>query len=403
MKKILFVNNETKILEGLPEVLRSMQHEWEVAFANQAQVALERLNSQPFDILVTEMYAPGINGAQLLEMVREFHPQVVRIALSVHSDQESILRSLGLAHQYLSKPCNVEVLKQTLQRVCTLRDLLTNEKLKGLVSQLDSLPSTPQLYLELTRELQSLDASQARIDEIVSQDVAMTAKLLQIVNSAFFGLRRHIANPGEAVTFLGFETLRALALSLQVFAALPVNPNTPYSPASLWPHSLQVGQLAKTIAKAEKQRTQVVDEAFTAGLLHEIGSLILASKLPQQYAEAVALSQNASHTLVEAEREVFGVGHPEVGAYLLGLWGLPDTIVEAVAFHHEPSRYPTLGFTSLTAVHLADHLVSAATEGEPPCLENAPLDENYLATFSLNSSVEQWQEYCKHALQASPN
>ena len=392
MRKILFVDDEPPVLDGLLRMLRPRRHEWEVAGANSGLAALEKLSAQPFDIVVTDMRMPGMDGVQLLTEVRARYPHIVRLVLSGYSDLELTKQSVKLAHQYLSKPCDSEVLVQTLQRVCALHDLLTNEALKRLVSQLQSLPALPHLYLELTRELESPDASIRRIGEIVAQDPAMTAKMLQIINSAFFGLQRHISNPGEAASFLGVDMIQALVLTIQVFSAFQPDQKLSFSLDDLWGHSLRVGQLAKTIAKAEKQPQALVNEAYTAGLLHEIGSLILASKLPQEYAEAGALAQQASLPMIEAERQVLGVAHPEVGAYLLGLWGLPDTIVEAVAFPNEPSRCLVTNFTPLTAVHVADHLVSESNGTAQHNAHAVPLDQEYLVHLGLSERVSVWRE-----------
>jgi HD-like signal output (HDOD) protein/CheY-like chemotaxis protein len=392
MRKILLVDDELKSLESLQRVLGPQHLEWEIGVVQSGTAALEQLQAHAFDILIADIHKPGSNDAPLLAEVREQYPQVVRIALSGHSEQELTLQAVGLAHQYLAKPCAPDILKETLQRVCAQRDLLTNEALKRLVAQLPSLPVLPDLYMELTQELETEEPSLERIGQIIARDVAMTAKLLQLVNSAFFGLKRQLTSPKEAAFFLGTETLRSLVLSLQVFSAYQAHPKLQVTPEALWTHSLQVGQLAKMIAKAEQQPPKIVEAAFTAGLLHEIGILILAFKLPQPYAVAEGMRQQKGDSLVAAERRVFRVAHPEVGAYLLGLWGLPDALVEAVAFSHEPSRCPVPHFTPLTAVHVADHLLETKPGAEQSQRENNSLDEEYLARLGLNDRLPFWQE-----------
>lgn len=393
MRKILFVDDEMLVLAGLQRLLRPMRHEWEIALVNSGQAALEKLQSESFDILVTDMKMPGMTGINLLTEVRERYPQIVRLALSGYSDENLTLQSVNLAHQYLSKPCEPEVLKQTLQRICAQRDLLTNEALQRLVSQLPSLPVLPGLYFQLTRELDAPDVSLERIGQLIAQDVGMTAKLLQIANSAFFGLKREVSNPKDAALYLGVETLRSLVLSLHMFTQFRPAQNLRLKHEALWSHVMQVGQLAKRIAQSEQQPQSLCNAAFTAGLLHEVGHLILATKLPQQYAETVALAEQEAIPLVEAEQHVFGVGHPEVGAYLLGLWGLPDAIVEAVAFHHEPSRGPaSTTFTALTAVHVADSLLGEPQVTEQSIAQDTPLDRVYVDELGLGKRITLWQE-----------
>ncbi len=392
--KILFVDDESKVLEGLQRMLRSMRHDWEMAFAEGGQAALERLAQEPFDVVVSDMRMPGKDGAQLLTEVMERHPQIVRIILSGHSDQEMIMRSVGPAHQYLSKPCDAETLKKTVTRACALRDLLTSEKLRLLVSQMQALPSLPSLYLQLTKELQSPEASINRVGEIIAQDMGMTAKILQMVNSAFFGLRRQVSCPTEAASFIGLDRVRALVLSVHVFsqfngAELPDN----FLP-QLWAHCLLVAKFSELIAKAEHQERRVIDEAFTAGLLHDVGKLVLAANQPKPYREMLALAESERLTADAAERQVFGASHTEVGAYLLGLWGLPHSLVETVAFHQAPSQCAVDGFGPLTAVHVANLLEDERHQAERPRASSS-MDLDHLTKLGLLDRLPVWRQACE--------
>jgi HD-like signal output (HDOD) protein len=393
MRKILFVDDEPKVLEGLQRMLRTMRREWEMGFAPSGAEALEILAANPFDVVVTDMRMPGMDGAQLLIEVRKRYPQIVRIILSGHSDQEMILKSVGPAHQYLSKPCDAEALKVTVARACALRDLLTNESLQRLVSQMQSLPSLPHLYLKLVEELQSPEASIKRVGEIISQDIGMTAKILQMVNSAFFGVRRHVSSPVEATSLLGLDTIMALVLSIQVFSQFKSDQTVGPVLDTLWTHSMAVGTFAKWIARAEGQENRLVEDTFTAGLLHESGKLVLATNLPKEYLEMVKLAHGENLSLIEAERRVFGAAHPEVGAYLLGLWGLPDSIVEAVAFHHCPSQCLGQSFSPLTAVHAAVALEREIFPDEVGMCVPL-LDADYLAKLGLLDRIKTWKVKC---------
>ena len=391
MRRVLFVDDEPKILEGLQRMLRSMRHEWEMEFALGGPSAMEALSSRPFDVVVTDMRMPGMDGAMLLSQVRGLHPQIVRIVLSGHSDQDLVLSSVGPAHQYLSKPCDPELLKQTVIRACRLRDLLSNAKLSLLVSQMQSLPSLPSMYMVLMKEIEAPDPSIKKIGEIIAKDPGMTAKILQMVNSAFFGLRRHISNPADAVSLLGLDIVKSLVLSIHIFSEFSSTKIPGFSLADLWDHSAAVAAEAKKIAKAEKQSQQVVDDSFAAGLLHESGKLILAARLPKEYAEMLSLVTEGGLSTIEAERSVFGATYPEVGAYLLGLWGLPDSIVEAVAFHRSPSECPGDTFSSLTAVHIADYLLAEPTPVGATNAAIPELDSVYLARLGLDERMDSWK------------
>ena len=396
MKKVLFVDDEPNVLQGLERMLRPLRREWEIAFASSGAEALEALALRPFDVLVSDMRMPGMNGVELMTAVMERHPQIVRIILSGYADQEVIMRSLGPAHQYISKPCDADTIKLTVGRACALRDLLADETLQLLVSQMQTLPSLPALYAELVKELRSEDASIRRIAEVISRDVGMTAKILQMVNSAFFAVRRHISDPTEAVSLLGVDMVMRLALTIQVFKQFNHARLAGFSPEALWSHSLRVGLFAKRIAQSESVEPEIFNSAFTAGLLHDVGHLVLIANRPQQYARMLQLARTDGCSYHTAEKQVFGATHAEVGAYLLGLWGLPSAIVETVAFHHRPSECLANGFGLLTAVHVANVLeaeMQAVRSGQSTGYA-ATLDLDYLSRLGLLKRLNVWQELC---------
>lgn len=387
MINILFVDDEPNILDGLKRMLRGNRDEWQMSFAAGGAEALKILEEADIDVIVTDMKMPGMDGAELLQKVSERHPQIVRVILSGYSEKEINMRSVGAAHQYLSKPCNPELLKSTVGRVCTLRNLLTDLTLRRLVSQLPSVPSLPGIYTELLDELSKEESSTRKVAEIIRKDIGMTVKILQIVNSAFFGLSRPISDSRSAVEFLGLDTISSLALGLGVISQFEKKTSGPFF-AQIWAHSMSVGVAASNIAAMEK--SDAASDSFTAGLLHDVGRVILASSLPSEYKRASELSASQQMPLVEAEREVFGASHADVGAYLLGLWGLPIEVVQAVAYHHHPQDVVTDGFTALTAVHAANGILRDAHTGEASC--ETLINLEYLATIGLSERLHVWQE-----------
>lgn len=194
-RRILFVDDEPNVLQGLQRMLRPMRSEWEMEFAGGGEEALQKMEQAPFDVIVSDMRMPGMNGAQLLKEVARRYPDTVRIVLSGHSDREYILQLVTTTHQYLAKPCDAQTIKDTVNRACALRDLLTSKELSALVSQVKSLPSLPSLYTRIIEILQSDDPSLQKIGQIVSEDIAMSAKVLQLVNSSFFGIARRYLQP----------------------------------------------------------------------------------------------------------------------------------------------------------------------------------------------------------------
>ena len=391
MNRILFIDDEPNVLDGLRRMLRPMRKEWEMTFAPGGEEALAALAEKHFDVVVSDMRMPGMDGAQLLSEVKRRYPQIVRIVLSGHSEQEMVLRSIGPAHQYLAKPCDPERLRDVITRACALRDLLVEDSLRKLVSQMSTIPSLPQTYTEIIEELQSPDASIKRIGQIVSKDVGMTAKVLQLVNSAFFGLRHHVSDPSQAASFLGVDTLKALVLSVHIFAQLDSAKIERFCLDTLWNHSVATGALAKRIAAAGDCTGQFCDDALIAGLLHDAGKIVIVANLPERYSGVLASAEDEGLELWEAEQQILTNMHAEVGAYLLGLWGLPDPIVEAVAFHHHPNKSAGTGFTPLIAVHAAnaiDHEHDPTWEGR----ETNRLDTEYLARFGLADRLPAWRD-----------
>ena len=249
--RILFVDDEPLILDGLQRSLRPFRKEWTAAYAAGGEEALAMLEREPFDVIVTDMRMPGMDGAMLLGEVTRRYPDVLRMVLSGQSDLESVVKSAGAAHQYLTKPCSVQVLRDAVNRTVALRQLLTNASLKQVVSRMRSIPSVPPLYVELTNCLKSRDGSLEKASAIIQKDMGMSAKVLQLANSGLFGSAGRIGSTKEAVTYLGLDTIRTLLLSLHAFSEFkpPEGPSN-FCMQSLWSHSLLTGTLAERIIQS---------------------------------------------------------------------------------------------------------------------------------------------------------
>ena len=389
--RILFVDDEPGILDGLRRLLRSYRNEWEMSFASSGQEALAIVAEQSIDAVVTDMRMPGMDGSQLLNELARCHPGIVRFVLSGYSDDEMIIKSVGTAHQYLSKPCDSDLLKAALSRALSLRKLLHEERLLALVSGVSSLPSLPEVYLEILETLRSDGASLRKVGETISRDPAITAKVLQLVNSAFFGLGRKISNPADAASLLGLDVLKTLALSAGVFSQFDQNKisTSDFSLAQVFDHCIAVGLLGKRIAASEEAESNLVSECLLAGTLHDLGKLIIVNEYPEEYARMRLMAKGEGMSEYLAEKEILGATHAEVAAYLLGLWGFTDSVVEAVAYHHQPGLSSYAEFTPLTAVHVANALEGAAQANErtAPC---AGLDMSYLEASGLADRLESW-------------
>lgn len=388
--RVLFVDDEVNTLQGLQRMLRHKRHEWHLCFAESGESALGMLENEAFDVVVSDVRMPVMDGVELLETVKHRYPGVVRIILSGHCAEGAILRAVGPAHQYLSKPCDTGVLIAAIHRSAALRATLGNRELRNAISRMASLPSLPSLYKELVNELRSEEPSIQRIGEIVSKDVAMSAKVLQLVNSAFFGLSQPMSDSSKAVMHLGTDTIRNLALSTEVFARMEGTGACGVDLERTWNHCMTTAILAKEIALQEGAGRDVVDAAYQAGFLHDIGKVVLATNLPDEYSGVGLIAAQKGIREWEAEVELLGSTHAHVGGYLLGIWGLPDQVVEAVAFHHSPRDFPATEFCPLTAVHVADALERELVADDVGAVSG--IDRDHLSASGVAGRLSAWTE-----------
>lgn len=392
-KRVLFVDDDQNVLDGLKRTLHDMRTEWQMAFSTSGPDALRKLDESSFDVIVTDMRMPGMSGSELLAQVVERHPGVVRIVLSGTVEHDLVLRSATTAHQYLVKPCDAATLRSTLNAALRIRAMLESPKLRTIVSRMTSLPSLPSMYSKLVESLNNSEISSRELGEIIAQDVGMTAKILQLANSAFFGLYRYIANPSEAAVYLGVDTIRALTLSTSVFSAFQHTGVTELFIAQLQRHSMSTGTGAAAIAKAENLPKKASDSVLIGGFLHDVGKLILAANCPKEYEEVLTTGQKENLSYSELELHTFGATHADIGAYLLWLWGLPDSVCNAVAFHHKPAECSATALTAAAVIHVADaleHELSASAR-------QADMDMNYLIALGLKERLPEWRRvFSKH-------
>jgi len=357
--RVLFVDDESRVLEAIERSLFQLDVDWDVSFAGSGEAALEQLAQGSFDVIVSDMRMPGIDGAQLLTRVCELYPQIVRIVLSGQTDEAAALRVVKVAHQFLSKPCSSDTLRQVIERTQSLKNWLTDERLQAQVGQVEHLPSAPQLFTDLTRALDDESTSADVVAAIVRQDPAMSSKILQIVNSSLFSSSSNVADIRTAVVRLGMKTIRNLALGIGAFEAVgKIGRPSAKRVEALQARSLAIAKLAARMA----QGTDDADAAFMAGLVCDVGELVGE--------QSDSAPERAAHT------------HAEVGAFLLGLWGLPFRIVEAVANHHSPERnaYDRLGLPQM--IWIAAGLI-----------ENHALDPAYLARIGAEALMPKFRGF----------
>ena len=396
-RRILFVDDEPMVLKGLQRTFRKMRDVWEMTFTSSSKEALGILGSGKFDVIVSDLRMPEIDGMQLLAEVKSKHPEVIRIILSGQVEQDTTFKSVQVAHQSLSKPCDADILKQTLKELFALRNLLEDESIKRIVSQTETLPSLPAVYTEIIHELQSSEASVKKVGEIISTDMGMTAKILQVVNSAFFGLVRKINNPKEAVMLLGTETIKALVLSVKIFSEFNQKKFAWFNFDDLFDHSMSVSMFAQTISKEEHLDKNLVNNSLMAGMFHDLGKLILVTNFQEPYRKILTEVRKTEQNLWDLEKEEFGTSHSEIGAYLMGLWGLEYSVIEAIAFHHCPGKSLSNSTGLLTAVHFGDAYDRLKNSSNDQDNGNGlrRLDREYLDNLGLAGRLNDWQTVCK--------
>jgi putative nucleotidyltransferase with HDIG domain len=381
MMRIVFVDDEVNVLHAMRRAMHCMRNEWNMEFVSSGPEALESLAKTPADVIVSDMRMPGMDGWQLLAEVKALYPQTVRLVLSGYAEPGAIMRLVGTAHQYIAKPGDSEVLKAAIAQTQLMKGLLTSDALALLVGHVGTLPSFPKAFQEISSCLKQPNASVTDASRIISRDVAMTANIMKLVNSAFFGARRQVSSVDRAVAFLGLDTLTALVLGHGLFQSAGSS-----ATEALWQHSLQTAMAARAIALREQLSGPRVEEAFLGGMLHDVGRVVFATRAGNA---GTAPSDSGNDTVTDDSMTTIDEHHAEVGAYLLGLWGFPSHIVAAVALHHHPDRRADTGLDLTVLIHLADRLVHWQGE-DSPSPTDLGIEPGLLEKLQLSDHLPQW-------------
>ena len=387
MHRILFVDDEPKILTGLRRMLRNMRNEWEMEFAEGGFQALDLLKASPFDVVVSDARMPGMEGPELLDRIRMEYPATARLILSGQCSRDAVLRCVGVTHQFLSKPCEAETLKNSVRQVCRLRDLLGNRATDAAISRVESLPSLPSAHATLMEKLATESTSLRSVAETISSDIAMTVKVLQLVSSGFFGTPQGAIEVERATELLGLDTLRALATKTNAFRPAGADEIAEEHLRDLTSLSTAVALAARRIAESCGCDRKIIARAQVAGMLHEVGSLVPCPCEESPFGTADEGKVAAPNTMSCRFR---------AGGYLAALWGLPGEIAEIISSHRCPASDEDEGFTALTAVHVAAACTDRFSEREATEVED--LDVAYLERIGCGDHLGQWQEICHASL-----
>lgn len=390
MKKILFVDDEPAILDGLQDSLRKHRRCWDMTFACGGDAAITELSTKQYDVVVSDVRMPGIGGVDVLSYAKDHHPEAIRIALTGFSDEDSTIKLTELAQRYLTKPCSVEELDDAISRDSGLIDAFDNPIVQELAGSAGRLPAGENIQYKILDSLNSVEGSIDDIASVIEEDVALTAKILQLANSSFFRRQTSVVSARHAVTHLGIDVIRSLALADQLFeSSKDIPPMDYFDVGAIRKHSF----LCSVIAKEISPNPELASVAMTAGLLHSVGKIIIAIEKPEIIASLLNVSEGAPFTwaLPEAEREILGCTHAEVGGYFLNLWGVPTSIVEAVTFHEAPTAVYSREFDGIGIVHVSNYLAHwCVSKEDSQGVENL-LDRELLEALSLTGNEERWK------------
>lgn len=391
-KRILFVDDERKILMALRRSLRRFRDQWDMVFAEGGAAGLDECASATFDLVVSDARMPGMEGSEFLNEVARLYPDTVRMILSGQCSRKSVLKCVAVAHQFLSKPCDPEILKNVLQKICETRGHFHHSPHRVDMSRVQRLPSQRCIYKQLTDTMESRRVSTEELAGILVRDVAMTAKVMQLVSSGFFGSPQRVENTAEAAKFLGQEIIGTLVDCSAVFE-LHGEENTEEDLRQLSDHSFAVAAAAREVAKTLTNDPSLIGDAYVAGMLHEVGVLALAGRTADQREPLnPGKSCRKAVDFANLANPARGRGLDPSG-YLVAIWGLPDPVIQAVSYHRAPDRCPGDALAPLIAVHVANALLEPCRK--PRKETTNYLKKNFLRQAGCADRLELWRNICE--------
>jgi HD-like signal output (HDOD) protein len=379
--RLLFVDDESKVLDGIKRALFALDEEdWEAVFETSAQDGLARLAAESFDVVVSDMRMPKMDGANFLAEVNKLYPHIIRIVLSGQSEEEAALRAAQVAHQFLSKPCKLEVLRDLILHITQMRQRVEREQVRTLVSGLEHLPPIPKVLQQLGALLNEQDPNLKQIVATAQQDLSISAKLMQLGNSSFFCRGGWTSDLSVSVQRLGLRLLRQIVLSETIFGSIKDQEAGPLDLES----AQQEATLRMSLVSRFLNSPRAKEIGTLAAMVCDIGKLVMSSRAPHLYRQVIAARREGAQEH-DAELSHFGCTHAEIGAYLLALWSLPPPVAEVVTYHHD---LPTQGTKELKEIAAAVHLASCLVEKTQP-------NEEWFLANGFRDALKQWSDLAK--------
>ena len=344
---IMFVDDERQILRALNRLF--MESDYECVFMDSAEEALVYLENNQIDLIISDIRMPGMNGFDFLRKVKEKYPTTMRVALSGYTDNQVIYKALeeNVAKMYIYKPWEDDELEVIIDKMFQLEEILKNKKIMDLINNLNELPTIPNLYLKIKKMIQE-DENVENISKLIESDQASTAKILRIANSAFYGAKT--GSITQAIMYIGLTNVKSIVLSNALFhtsGKLEEIMNRIWINATLT--NRMTNHLYQKITKKKMPNIFA-----SAGLLHNIGMVVLISHFGELYSKILELGIENINNFMELESSMLGITHQELGGYLLNWWELPLPIVEAALYHHTPLDSRVINRELLCIVHIAN-------------------------------------------------
>ena len=392
--RVLFVDDEQHMLAGLRRMLHTSRARLDLQFACSGPDALDLMARDPVDVIVSDMRMPGMDGARLLAEVQRRYPGCVRIVLSGEADRSSVLSAIGSAQQFLAKPCDADTLLGVLERALEVRRSLDDPTVRELIGGVVSLPTLPEVYDQLVTAIHAPDVQLQDVAAILAGDVATSADVLRLVNSAFFGLPQDVTSVQLAVALLGAENIRALVLTGAVFRVDGGLAGT-LDARQLRDRALRRAALGRVMARAETLDGPMVDQIGLTCMLRDAGLLLLAQGMPvaaRELADALGCDPLALDPVRVAELEAahFGCTVPQASAYLLGLWSFAPGVVHALA------GQPLTG--SATGATLSEQILDFAHRRTLAPSRQVPA---YGVRYLSGDRLDSWNELCDNLIHDS--
>lgn len=376
-KTILFVDDEAHILKALRRLF--VQTDYETFFAESGREALMILAAEKIDLIISDMRMPEMDGYQLLKQVKEKYPEVMRVILSGYSDDKEIISALqdGSTRMYLMKPWENDVFLTMVGQLLALGELFASKNLLSVMNGLDRLPTLPAIYTRICDLIESIADIDSIVD-VIEEDQVITIKILQVANSVFYG--KKTGSIKEAIVFLGLSNVKNIVLSVSILNNIDMEYNTCFTKETLWRHVSMANKMVHLIYEKLLHK-KLPATSSTAGLLYDVGRLILLQYFPKAYQVVTDQAQNTGNASIsDVERTILNVSHEEMGGFLLNWWGMPQPIVEAAMFHHTPFDVRIINRELVGVVHIADYFSwQCLGEGILPFL-----DINIFASLGIN-------------------